>query len=180
VQVILENIAVEKEFNKLLFDTILDRLDKIGINFHSIKFDVVNYSIFGASYLPHCEKALIFYSRDLFWYKKHPEVFQVISEAINYDFEELSEDRQLFVFNTFAFLHELGHIKWRQKMWANYKKISDKPITAKMLIDNHNKHEKIYKKLKINHRDKIQERFCDRFASLVINEFMARGILKIF
>jgi hypothetical protein len=142
--------------NDALFDLVFENLKKLGITFNS-KIYPWKMTQFGCSSLAHISETAIAYPKDLFWYKSimesDPRLIKIMSQTIGVNFEKLTQEHQILIFNTFGFLHEFGHAKWGEKLWPRYSKKYNKTITSKMLISRKEKHEKNVKKFNIHHRD---------------------------
>ena len=186
----LTKININLIDNEVLLDTILDHLKIFNIN---IKGNLHKYysDKFGVSYLPWCKFIKIEFPKDTLNFIKIAKdeesmnkIFEIISNTINFNWIDLATEQQLLVFSIFALFHEIGHIQWKKKLYKRYTKIWKKEITrenitSKKLIHHFKKHERNCEKFKIHHRDKFEEKFCDRFASLMLGKFIIRGFINI-
>ena len=187
----LTKIDINLTDNRILLDTILDHLKIFNIDM-ICDLHKNSSGIFGVSYLPWNNNfTMIFYPKDTLQFIKTRkdkedmnEIFQMISNIINFNWIDLTTKQQLLVFSIFALFHEVGHIQWKKKLYKCYTKIWKKEITrenitSKKLIHHFKKHERNCEKFKIHHRDKFEEKFCDRFASLMLGKFIIRGFINI-
>ena len=182
----LTKININLIDNEVLLDTILDHLKIFNIN---IKGNLHKYysDKFGASYLPWRKFIKIEFPKDTLNFIKIAKdeesmnkIFEIISNTINFNWIDLATEQQLLVFSIFALFHEIGHIQWSKKLYKRYAKMYNKEITEKKFINRFYKHGENCEKFKIKHRDKFEEKFCDKFASLMLGEFIAKEIIKIF